>query len=197
LNTRTEVINEIKYMNSSIELNSEQIELLFRQHYEGLGRYAFSILKDQSAAEDVIQKLFSTLWEKRESLQIMDVKSYLYRAVHNFCLNDLKRSKHSNLHVEISDKLAIASTVYSNQDVLQNELTQQIENAIDSLPEKCGEVFRLSRMNELSYREISEKLDISIKTVENHMGKALKLMRIELKEYLTDILVIVLIIKGW
>ena len=197
MNTRTEVINEIKYMNSSIELNSEQIELLFRQHYEGLGRYAFSILKDQSAAEDVIQKLFSTLWEKRESLQIMDVKSYLYRAVHNFCLNDLKRSKHSNLHVEISDKLAIASTVYSNQDVLQNELTQQIENAIDSLPEKCGEVFRLSRMNELSYREISEKLDISIKTVENHMGKALKLMRIELKEYLTDILVIVLIIKGW
>jgi RNA polymerase sigma-70 factor (ECF subfamily) len=184
-------------MNSSIELNSEQIELLFRQHYEGLGRYAFSILKDQSAAEDVIQKLFSTLWEKRESLQIMDVKSYLYRAVHNFCLNDLKRSKHSNLHFEISDKLAIASTVYSNQDVLQNELTQQIENAIDSLPEKCGEVFRLSRMNELSYREISEKLDISIKTVENHMGKALKLMRIELKEYLTDILVIVLIIKGW
>ena len=197
MNTRTEVINEIKYMNSSIELNSEQIELLFRQHYDGLGRYAFSILKDQAAAEDVIQKLFSTLWEKRESLQIMDIKSYLYRAVHNFCLNDLKKSKHSNLHVEISDKLAIESTVYSNQDVLQNELTQQIENAIDSLPEKCGEVFRLSRMNELSYREISEKLDISIKTVENHMGKALKLMRIELKEYLTDILVIVLIIKGW
>jgi RNA polymerase sigma-70 factor (ECF subfamily) len=81
--------------------------------------------------------------------------------------------------------------------IRSSELELQIEKAIQTLPTKCAEVFRMSRFNEYSYKEIAEKLDISIKTVENHIGKALKLMRQELEEYLPALIVTILLMNGW
>jgi RNA polymerase sigma-70 factor (ECF subfamily) len=78
-----------------------------------------------------------------------------------------------------------------------NDLDLQINQALDRLPEKCGEVFRLSRQQDLSYKEIAEHLDISIKTVENQMGKALRIMRVELQSYLTECLLIFLFLQSW
>lgn len=184
-------------MSNSTAIDSKQIETLFRDHYEGLGRYAFSILKNQIDAEEVVQKLFVNLWEKRADLQISEVKAYLYRSVYNSCMNELKKMQREKLHVSISDNLNIQSSEQAPDGVLLQDLNHQINEAMASLPEKCAEVFRLSRQSELSYREISEKLDISVKTVENQMGKALRIMRAELQPYLTELVLIVLFLKEW
>lgn len=179
-------------------INANAIETLFREHYQGLSRYAFSILKDQEEAEDVVQKLFVKLWEKRKDIEIWkDVKSYLYRSTYNASLNELKRIKRHTMYETADKENGFQSDNDSSSKVMSEELEKHIENAIQTLPTKCGEVFRMSRFKEYSYKEIAEKLDISIKTVENHMGKALKLMREELEEYLPTIIVTILLLKGW
>lgn len=184
-------------MSNTLAMDSRQIEMLFRDHYEGLGRYAFSILKSQVAAEEAVQKLFVNLWEKRDNLKITEVKAYLYRSVYNSCMNELKKKEREKKYVPISDTLQVMSTDHAHGEVMLQDLNLQINEAIACLPEKCAEVFRLSRHGELSYLEISEKLDISVKTVENHMGKALRIMRAELQAYMTDLLLIVLLLKEW
>ncbi len=184
-------------MSTSLELNSERFEALFREQYEGLGRYAHSLVKNQSISEDLVQRLFVNLWEKRSELQIQDIKPYLFRSVYNSSMNELKRMKKSQMQVEISERMDFQNHQDSSENLLHKELEGKIELAIQTLPDKCGEVFRLSRFGELSYKEISEKLHISIKTVENHMGKALRLMRTELQEYLSEAIIILFFLKGW
>lgn len=185
-------------MNDTIGMNAKSFETLFREHHEGLGRYALSIVKDLSLAEEVVQKLFVNLWEKRKELKIQsNEKAYLYRSVHNYSLNELKKMKRNQLHIDISESDNVSGSDYTDSPIEQKELSVKIDSAIETLPQKCGEVFRLSRFEELSYKEISEKLDISIKTVENHMGKALKLMRVEMREYLSEVLVFILLLQIW
>lgn len=172
-------------------------EELFRENYESLTRYAFSMMKNQEEAEDVVQRLFVKFWEKRTEMEsVNDLRAYLYRSTYNTCLNEIKRLKRMNsfsgdheANVETSDR--------ANHLILGQELEAQIETAVSSLPEKCQEVFRLSRFEELSYKEISEELGISVKTVENHMVKALRIMRTELSEYLPLIVLTILVSKGW
>ncbi len=180
------------------EIDKRAIDRLFQSYYEGLSRYAYSILKNQVAAEDLVQQLFITLWEKRNELEISsDPKSYLYRSTYNRCLNEVKRMKRRGVHTEVSEEYDLSSQQDTSQLVLGKELEGRIEDAIETLPEKCREVFRMSRFKELSYKEIAEKMEISIKTVENHMGKALRLMREELKDYLPLIVITIVLMKGW
>lgn len=184
-------------MGNNFTIDSKQLELLFREHYEGLGRYAISFLKNQVAAEEVVQKLFVNLWEKKDELHILDVKAYLYRSVYNSCMNELKKAQREKKHVAISENVHVQSTDLAHNKVLLNDLELQINQALDRLPDKCGEVFRLSRQQDLSYKEIAEHLDISIKTVENQMGKALRIMRVEMQSYLTECLLIFLFLQSW
>lgn len=172
-------------------IDAAGLEDIFHLHYEGLCRYAFTFLKDQESAEDVAQKIFVKIWERKEDIAIWkDTKAYLYRSVHNTCLNELKRKSHTSASPLMDvhhQQEAEASLVME-----ASELEQRIENAVNLLPEKCQEVFRLSRFEELSYKEISERMNISVKTVENHMGKALKTMRTELADYLPTCLIFIL-----
>lgn len=171
-------------------------ESVFREHYEPLTRYAHSILKNQEEAEDAVQRLFVKFWEKRFELQVDNIRAYLYRATYNTCLNQVKSTKNSRYHVSDSDAVIPASDEASDR-VLGEELQVQISEAMDALPEKCRQVFQLSRFEEKSYKEISEELNISVKTVENHIAKALKIMRVELAEYLPMLLITILVSKGW
>ncbi|MDB2657069.1 RNA polymerase sigma-70 factor [Crocinitomicaceae bacterium] len=171
-------------------------ESTFREHYEPLTRYAHSILKNQEEAEDAVQKLFIKFWEKRFELQIDNIRAYLYRATYNTCLNQVKSNKNSLRHVPESEVQVHASDDASD-GVLSEELQKQIQDAIEVLPEKCRQVFHLSRFEEKTYKEISEELNISVKTVENHIAKALRIMRTELAEYLPLLLITILVSKGW
>lgn len=159
--------------------------MIFRSYYQPLCRYAYSFLEDKEEAEEVVQSAFITIWEKRKSLDIQtSLKSYLYRMVRNACLNVIKHEKIKQQHV--AHELAVTEATYESvaQKVYATELELKISEAMKTLPEQCRLVFQLSRFEELKYQEIADQLQISVKTVENHMGKALKIMREQLKEYL-------------
>lgn len=160
-------------------------EQVFRTYYERLCNYANTILNDMDEAEEMVQGTFMGLWEKRSHIQIHTaLKSYLYQAVRNNCLNHLDHLKVRKAHREYFTYNTDTSTDSGAQTTLVNELETQIEEAVSSLPPQCQTVFRLSRFEGLTYAEIAQQLNISVKTIENHMGKALRIMRERLKDYL-------------
>ena len=167
--------------------NSDEaaFENVFRSYYERLCNYANTMLYDVDEAEEVVQNTFLTLWEQRDSIEIhTSMKSYLYRAVHNSCLNRIKHNKVKQMHGEHVRYNTESSIEGTSQMVIGKELEQQINAAIESMPQQCRTVFVLSRYENLTYAEIAEQLKISIKTVDKHMVKALKILRERLKEYL-------------
>jgi RNA polymerase sigma-70 factor (family 1) len=178
-------LNDQQYWQQISRGDKKAFELMFNTYYQSLCNYACSMLKDIDEAEEVVQNTFFNIWNKREVLQIStSFKSYVYRAVQNDCLNKIKHGKVRSVYA--ADYKSSMSNGYADsaQVLDAKELGKQINEALDSLPEQCGIVFKLSRFENLKYSEIAEQLEISVKTVENHMGKALKLMRSQLKDYL-------------
>jgi RNA polymerase sigma-70 factor (family 1) len=174
-----EIVGAIKQGNERI------FEETFRKYYQSLCNYANSILKEMDESEEIVQNLFLSIWEKRSDLEItISLKSYLYRAVHNHCLNRIKHLKIREEYQQYATSFYDASYESVSQTIMKNELEQKIEEAIKKLPEQCRLIFRMSRFEELKYNEIAEQLELSPKTVENQIGKALKFLRIELAEYL-------------
>lgn len=166
-------------------------EMIFKTYYEPLCNYAFTFILDRDEAEEIVQATFLNVWEKREAIAIeTSLKAYLYRAVRNSCLNSIKHTnikrRHAAETVFVSDK----SHEAVSQSVISSELDQKIGDALMVLPEQCRLVFKMSRFEELKYAEIAEQLNISIKTVENQIGKALKIMTEELKEYLPILIIL-------
>jgi RNA polymerase sigma-70 factor (ECF subfamily) len=160
-------------------------EQVFKTHFKNLHAYAMTLLKDEDEAEEIVQQVFFKLWDRAENLTVSgSVAAYLYRAVHNESLNYLKhlkvRSEHQ-LHVAHSMK---NRTEHSAGKMITKELEKKFQAALNELPEQCRTIFQLSRFEEMKYREIADKLDISVKTVENQMGKALKQLRVKLVEFL-------------
>ncbi|MCW5898394.1 MAG: RNA polymerase sigma-70 factor [Flavobacteriales bacterium] len=155
-------------------------EALFRLHYRPLCVFAMGYVKDSDKAEDLVQDLFFRLWLDREKVNITtSVKAYLYASVRNRCLNVLKAgSKVRVLNDEVDDRL-------EEEERSEDEHAERIarvQAAIEALPEERRKVFKLSRYEGLKYHEIAARLGISVKTVENQMGSALKTLRHELKD---------------
>jgi RNA polymerase sigma-70 factor (family 1) len=168
-------------------------EQVFRKYYADLCRYAFSILKKQDESEDLVQQVFINFWENREKTIITGaLKNYLFRSVHNHCLNSLKHDKVKAGYVRHSSFFEMHYELAADEQVQENELAERIEAAIDDLPPECARIFRMSRVEEMKYKEIAEQLQLSVKTVENQIGKALKLLRVSLKDYLVSIILIML-----
>ncbi|MCU7548965.1 RNA polymerase sigma-70 factor [Chitinophagaceae bacterium LB-8] len=165
--------------------NEAAFEHVFKSHFKGLHGYACSILKDEAAAEEMVQNVFFKLWERTGNLSLSgSLTAYLYRAVNNECLNYLKHQK-----VKMKHGLFVAhrkeELAESASGKLQlRELEARLQSAMNDLPEQCRMIFQLSRFEELRYREIAEQLGLSIKTVENQMGKALKILREKLADLL-------------
>jgi RNA polymerase sigma-70 factor, ECF subfamily len=167
-------------------------EMLFRTYYKPLCNYAYTFTHDKDEAEEIVQSTFLSVWEKQGTIRIQTtVKPYLYAMVRNACLNVIKHEKIKQKHA--AEELALGEEAYESvtQAVHTSELERQIYKAMEKLPEQCRLVFKLSRFEELKYAEIAGQLNISIKTVENQMGKALKIMRDQLKDYLPLLIVLV------
>jgi RNA polymerase sigma-70 factor, ECF subfamily len=167
-------------------------EMYFKSFYQPLCSYAYTFLHDRDEAEEIVQSTFLSVWEKRATLKVhTSSKSYMYAMVRNACLNVIKHEKIKQRYV--GEEIALAQPGYESvaQTVASTELETRIQVAIEKLPEQCRLVFKLSRFEELKYNEIAEQLDISVKTVENHMGKALKIMREQLKDYLPLMIAVV------
>jgi len=174
-------------MRLSIVISKAELESSFREHYKSLCYAANNIVNDYDASEDVVQEVFATLWKKRNDVNIsISLKGYLFRATINTSLNYIQKQKRS---VPTEEHIIEISSGVSN-DVVDNlihlELEQQLSNAINDLPVKCKTVFMLNRYEDMKYKEVAKHLGISIKTVENQMGKALKRLRLHLQPYLSD-----------
>lgn len=165
------------------EKDEKAFELVFRKYYPELCGFALKYVQNQDVAEELVQELFCTLWKKLDNLVInTSLKSYLYSAVRNAAFNYFKHQEVTNRYTAYQLERGETHTHENTMEV--KELQSQIDKAVQSLPEKCREVFRLSRFEHKKYKEIAEELNISIKTVENQMGKALSVMRKELGSYL-------------
>lgn len=133
----------------------------------------------------MVQNTFVEFWDKQGHVEIkVSEKSYLYTMVRNACLNVIKHKKVKQKHIEVTTASAVSFNGTSSDALITEELELKIQAALMELPEQCRMVFKLSRFEELKYAEIAQHLNISIKTVENHMGKALRIMREKLKDYL-------------
>ena len=154
-------------------------------------------VKDFEAAREVVQEAFLTLWEKREEIDMeKSVKTYLSTSVRNRSLNHLRDNK------KFDSGLLGVEGIYPERadapvDKLEElELKEKIDTAIKELPEKCREVFILNRHEHLKYQEIADRLEISVKTVETQMSKALKHLREHLKDYLIILLTFLYMVSG-
>lgn len=176
--------------------NHDVYKQLFTLWYTPLCNYACSILRNMDEAEDVVQKMFCKLWDQRNELTIRtSVKSYLYRAVHNDCLNRIQQTKNRSEHNQQYAYNISHEVDSTTEQVAHSELEQQITKAIEQLPPQCRKVFEMSRMQQLNYAEIAKQLDISTNTVENHIAKALRLLRGNLKEFLAVVLFLIILTK--
>ena len=160
------------------------VETLFRDHYAGLCEYAMTFVSSRATAEDLVQNLFVRLWERRERDDApTSERAYLYRAVRNRALNHCKAHRFSRRE-EANLAQTMISTHRASDRVLEHQqLAAAIEAAIAEMSGRQQQVFTLSRHHGLTYAEIAAVLDVSVKTVETHMTRALQALRDRLALY--------------
>ncbi|MDZ4750293.1 MAG: RNA polymerase sigma-70 factor [Flavobacteriales bacterium] len=177
---------------NALDGNMSSFEMVFKAWYPVMCNFAHSLTSNREDAEEIVQSVFVNLWEKRTEVTIdQSAKAYLFRSVRNACLNKWKHDKVRKDFAKDQTEVATGISFDSPSNQLDGmELEQRIAKALEKIPTQCREVFTLSRFGELKYSEIAEKLGISVKTVENQMGKALRIMREELSDYLIWIVVV-------
>ncbi|MCD4770237.1 MAG: RNA polymerase sigma-70 factor [Bacteroidales bacterium] len=165
-------------------------EKVFKEHFTPLTYYAVKFTKDTDSAKEIVHNVFISLWEKRETISTdQPLRSYLYTSVHNRCLNYL-RDKSKFLDEDVGDLDFINELSGEHYNLIeQNETESIIAEAISRLPDRCRQVFKLNRFEDKKYREIASLLNISVKTVEAQISKALRILREELNDYLTIIII--------
>ena len=158
------------------------LKLIYKKYWNQLFSSAYKMLQDQQACEDIIQELFINLWNKREQIEIkVSLKAYLYASARYEVYRQIRNgSVREDIFENIHERLHTPSE-YGN--IEHRELLSQINSIVNNLSEKCKVVYKLSRDEQLSHKEIASKLNISPKTVENHLNKALRQLRISLGLY--------------
>jgi len=175
-------------------------EEIYTEFFGVLYHLCLQYLHQEKVAEEIVQDTFLKLWEIRETLnEQINVRSFLYTITKNNCLNYLRNQKISLQHQENMKYLEMQfnyEALEKQGNYIQfEELRNKIDDAISKLPEEVIETFRLSRFEELSYKEIADQQGISIKTVEARISKALRILRVELKDYMALIYLISRIIS--
>ena len=181
----------IKKIENTI-LDESMFELLFKTHFQHLFNFAFQFVSDADIAKDIAQNVFVKLWEQRNNIDTQkSIKSYLFTSVRNSCINHIRDHKKYNSSILDVELLQMDSGI--NIDNLEyNELEKKINEILGSLSYKCRKVFEMSRFENKKYKDIAIELDISEKTVEAHMSRALKSLREQLKEYLLILIFFIL-----
>lgn len=159
------------------------LEVIFNMHYSNLSKYLLLLFKNELLVENIAQDIFIYLWENRETLEIKtSLESYLYSAGRYKALNQIRNN---HLHDAIMQMMTTSAQnpPSGGTEFEVHELEAIIHDAIGSLPERCRQIFKLSRDEEMTYHDIAAFLNISVNTVEGQMSIALKKLRIALKPY--------------
>lgn len=167
------------------------MEVLFKRHYSLVSYSIYNLVKDSQTTEDIAQEVFMEIWKRRDSLVInSSLKAYLRRSAVNKTLNYLRDKK--NWKNEELSEIQLEIRTEPGKTLETTELENIVGQAIEQLPERCGLIFKLSRVEEKSYQEIADELNISVKTVENQIVKALRLLRDALRPYMDSGLLLLL-----
>ncbi|MCG8322619.1 MAG: RNA polymerase sigma-70 factor [Cytophagales bacterium] len=161
------------------ENSYRDFETLYKHYYDYLCYYAWKFVNEKELAEEVVSEVFFKLWKNKKKINVnTSFRSYLFIAVRNQAFDYLRKVRRVNY---IDDTEAIKSKIADRHSPLEeaifNEIYFNLEKAIENLPQQCRMIFRMSRDEGLRYREIANQLNISIKTVETQMGRALKKLR--------------------
>ena len=196
------IIIQLDYQNTSertevtgMDLTNAAATVKFRElfiaYHKNLRLYAFTIVKNEMLAEEIVQNVFCRLWENGSGGLDKVTQAYLYKAVYNESLNQLKSAKiKAGHHARMQQMNETIESTHDRTDLRQ--LSERATKALNSLPEQCRTIFQLSRYEQLKYREIADRLGISVKTVEAQMSKALRILREKLADYLPVILLLII-----
>ena len=156
-------------------MNKSAFKQLFVEYYNPLANFAKNIVGEKDA-EDVVQDVFLKIWHQKSELLMKSPKSFLFRAVYNKCIEKIRRRQ---IESDYLSSLKISKNTEGILDEVADTfmLKEKINKSLQQLPPKTREVFVMAKINGLTYREIADELDISVKTVENHMSKAFKQLR--------------------
>jgi RNA polymerase sigma-70 factor (ECF subfamily) len=148
-------------------------------------------LDNELVAEEIVSDVFYKLWLKKDKIKIdSSLAAYLYKSVNNACVDNIR---HGKVKTAFKNEMAHQPATYVSNPANHvdiKDFEKGLRNALLQLPEQCRTVFQLNRMDDLSYKDISNRLGISIKTVEAHMGKALRRLRVSMAEFLTLVIVL-------
>lgn len=172
-------------------LTAEVFEDIFVNYYESLYGYAFSILKNELFAEEIVSDVFYRLLLKKDKLKNdTSLAGYLYKSVYNACMDNIRHNKTKQIFKRDALHQSTETTSNAANDINAKDFEKYLRNALLQLPEQCRTVFQLNRMEELSYNDIAKRLSISVKTVEAHMSKALRRLRVSMAEFLTLLIIL-------
>lgn len=170
----------------------DSIKYIFETYYEGLCLYAESIIKNHQIAEEIVEDIFIRLWINAQDSGItISLKNYLYRSVHNNCLNYLDKVRVQKkvmdnfpYHLVDQEILHPITPEYPVSNLILQELEEKANKVLESLPIQCRTIYMLNRFDDLSYSEIAKKLEINVSTVKTQMSRAFLKLREALKEYI-------------
>lgn len=170
----------------------------FHRLYASLCRTAIFYLRSPDISEDVVQEVMVRLWNNgKDALTDDDFAAYAYTAVVNASLNELRRQKaRAGISIDDPDGLFVEELEQEQPGNTADENAERLEPVLQLLPAKCRTVFEMSKLQGMKYSEIAYQLGISIKTVENHMGKALKIIRTSLPLYAWGCMVLTYILNN-
>ena len=174
--------------------DTSALEYFFREYTDVLYYRALGFVKDNLAAEDIVQEVFIRFWQLRKNLKITDsVPGYLCKAVDHRCHNYLEHLKVKHRYEESQKWEELVEEVPEDEDEL-NIMRERLKVFVDSLPEKCREIFVLACIEGLKYREVAERLDVSVNTVKTQLKRAYSKLRTEFNE--NDLKIILLLVFG-
>jgi len=182
--------------------DQKALQQLFSIYFTRLNDFAMHVVKDNEISQDIVQEVFVKVWENKADIDSLNIEAFLFKLVRNRCIDYIKHLKVVNNHLHEIQVSSAYEELYridfiGNEPyvLIEAELKTKIENTIQALPERCREVFVLSRMDGLKNKEIAEKLGINIKNVERHLNRALQSFRKNFTQEL-PIALIVLILKN-
>jgi len=170
--------------------DASSFEVIYKSHYRRIFHFALQYLHDEEVCSNIIQDVFSSLWDNREKFTIeSNLNAWLFTVTKNKCLKYLREYKSEQKHLGSlgEQRLSIIHDALNNLDTSPmafQEIEKIIQQTLQSLPSKCRIAFEMSRFEEKKYSEIADEMQISQKTVETHISSALKIFRVALKDYL-------------